>query len=339
VLRHFSANFTALDSMSASFFSVLTRPCGEPSLPPHTELTQLQAWLLQNQAADLPAVGFLLDVVHDIVSRGSITADDRADLQLEIERVLPVTERGFARDMREAAAAANEWKDESEPRISRGDLKQMAEDAQDAPPDGDPDGDTPPSGRYWRNDPMTDAQKGFIKSLGGRIRAGATKGEASDLISSLLGEKPVSSRHLMILRFWALENKAFEGPRAVGEWLDTFYEEDPDRRAAWELFKGESEDDGLQEDPSRVPLGVGPEYLARVKAGGQAAVPRFRPNTGADSQRASGDGSRMREWILDHPPSLCRRTRETRAGRRREGRSLRVGRTRWGEEKRKSRRT
>lgn len=148
----------------------------------------------------------------------------------------------------------------------------------------------------------TDAQRKFLRSLGGTLRSGASKGEASDTIDSLLGNKPLSNRQLMVLRFWNRSRVEGEDKRAIIDWLDQFYSEDPDRKRAWELYKEEAEDDGLQGDAERVPLGIGPEYLARVKNGGPDAIPRFRRGTARtkvskDSNHASS-GRNIGTWLV-----------------------------------------
>jgi DNA polymerase III epsilon subunit-like protein len=249
------------EEVGAALLALLERIVADGSLSDE-EIKDLTDWLLQNQGGDLPAIEHLIDVVKDIVADGKITDSERVDLFLGIEKVLPVTERRVAKAAREdaeARAIVNR-----QPKIGRDELKEMIEEPR-----------APAHERSWRGDPMTEAQNAFIRSLGGSIRANASKGEASQLIDTLLGNKPITSRQQMVMRFWARERQPGEGPREISEWMDQFYQEDGDRKVAWELFKNES-DNGLQGDPSRVPLGVGPEYLRRIKLGGRDAVPRFR---------------------------------------------------------------
>ncbi|MDO8540338.1 MAG: hypothetical protein Q7S40_07835 [Opitutaceae bacterium] len=248
----------------ASLLSLLSKIAGDGRLG-NGEVRELRQWLDENRGSDIPAIGFLVEIADRVLADRKVTGDERIELQLGIEKVLPVTERGIAREARETAEAAFEG-----PTITTDDLKKMVTSGIRM---------TPPRFREWRNDPITEPQRDFIKSLGGKIRSGATKGEASDLISSLLGVRPITSCQQMVLRFWARDRQPGEGPREISEWMDNFYIEDPDRKAAWELFKCESEDDGFQGDPTRVPVGVGPEYLARVKAGGADVVPKFTPTT------------------------------------------------------------
>jgi len=239
------------------------------------EIKELADWLLQHQGHDLPAIAYLIDVVHGILADGRISDSERVDLFFAIEKVLPPTERRTAREARVHADATST---ESLPKIGRDDLKKMT--TTDKLPKG-------PSDAGWRADPMTEAQRAFIKSMNGSIRNGATKGEASDMIESLLGNKPITSRQQMVMRFWGRNRQQGEGPREISEWMDEFYREDADRKLAWELFKNESEDNGLQGDPNRVPLGIGPSYLARIKAGGDAAIPKFVPPLPMPAPRAS----------------------------------------------------
>jgi len=260
------------DEQGAELLALLSEIIADGKLT-DDEIQRLTDWLIAHQGCDLPAVEFLVECVHGVVSRGHLSESDRLELQLGIEKVLPVSHRGFARHAREAAhpAPAPDPADKSLPRITADDLKRMA---QNAPPPL-----RGPRHSDWRDDSMTEPQRHFIKSLGGTIRADATKGEASELIDQLLnGHKPISSRQQMVLRFWGHSVPAGQGCREIMTWMDEFYHADPDRKVAWELFKQESEDNGLQGDPSRVPVGIGPQYLARVKAGGSGAIPRFRTN-------------------------------------------------------------
>jgi DNA polymerase III epsilon subunit-like protein len=243
------------EEVGAALLALLERIVADGNLS-NEEIKDLTNWLLQNQGKDLPAIEHLIDVVKDILADGKVTDSERVDLFLGIEKVLPVTERRAAKSAREDAEARSIL--DRPPRIGRDELKAMAEEP------------TPLAHeKSWRADAMTEAQTAFIRSLGGTIHANASKGEASQVIDTLLGKKPITSRQQMVMRFWARERQAGEGPREISEWMDQFYQEDGDRKLAWELFKNESEDNGLQGDPSRVPRGVGMEYLGRIKRGGE----------------------------------------------------------------------
>jgi len=253
------------------------------------EISRLHEWLDDHRSADLPAVGFLAEAVESIIAKGLVSEADKHDLHLAIERVLPITERGISK----AARLSAEPPPELPPPISKEDLKDMAASASH-------DDFREPPRPNWRSDGMTEPQLHFIKSLGGSIRSSATKGEASDLIESLLHAKPPTNRQQMVMRFWAHSKQDSEGPREISEWMDAFYSEDPDRKTAWELFKQEAEDDGLQGDPMRVPMGVGPQYLKRVKEGGADAIPRFR----RANLRVACDGvTPRRQIVVEAEPS------------------------------------
>lgn len=260
------------------------------------EVSNLGDWLLKNKTLEYPAVGLLLEVLARVLADGAVSDEERLELHLAIEKTLPVTERAHAKQKRadQAAAEAPPFRDtRREGGITRSDIESgviemdVSFAREEAP---------------WRSDPATDAQRKFLRSLGGTLRSGASKGEASDTIDSLLGNKPLSNRQLMVLRFWNRSRVEGEDKRAIIDWLDQFYSEDPDRKRAWELYKEEAEDDGLQGDAERVPLGIGPEYLARVKNGGPDAIPRFRRGTARtkvskDSNHASS-GRNIGTWLV-----------------------------------------
>lgn len=229
------------------------------------EVERLKEWLTKMHSSDLPAVGFLREAIEQAIADGSLSDSDRLDIHLAIERVLPVTNRALSKEARKSADTAAK----PAPKITRQDLTRMRADIDMRQPVD--------RAVSWRDNVVTEAQRGFLKSLGGTVKPGMTRGEASDLIDALLNNKPISSRQQMVMRFWGRERQPSEGPREISDWLDLFHEEDPDRKKAWELFKNESEDDGLQGDPMRVPFGIGPQFLERIKEGGQAAVPRFHP--------------------------------------------------------------
>jgi hypothetical protein len=220
------------------------------------ETQRLAHWIAANRANEIPAVRHLARTVDRILADGILTADERLELHLGIEKILPVTERSIARVAREKAEQGL-----SGPRILKKDLAGMkcSELAE------------VPNPRDWRTGPITERQLDYIEALGGSINPKATKGEASDLIESLLATRPPTNRQQMVMRFWNRSQQAGEGPAEISQWQERFYLEDPDRKSAWELFKEEFCDDGRQGNPSRVPVGVGPQYLARIKRGPRRA--------------------------------------------------------------------
>ena len=156
-------------------------------------------------------------------------------------------------------------------------------------------GDAP---RAWREEPMSELQRKFIQSLGAEIAAGATQGEAARLIDQSLRKLPLTNRQQMVLRFWNNVPNPGDGPREVADWQERFYSEDPDRKAAWELYKQESDERRVQGDPLRVPTGAGRTYLARVKAGGKRAVAQPGPNSDAFRSHEAKQDWRWLVWTV-----------------------------------------
>lgn len=259
--RRLSLTKKQLQSQDAELFLALLVDTVSDGKVSESEVDRLKDWTTKMASSDLPGVGFLREAISHAIADGCLSEADRLDIHLAIERVLPVTNRAFSREARDKAEIAAK----PPPKITRDDLMQMRSeiDMRESTERAD----------YWREDAITEAQRSFIKSLGGRVLPSMTKGQASDLIEALLHDKPISSRQQMVMRFWGRERQPNEGPREISDWLDSFHAEDPDRKRAWELFKDESEDNGLQGDPLRVKFGVGPKFLQRIKSGGEAAVP------------------------------------------------------------------
>jgi hypothetical protein len=201
------------------------------------EIARLGHWLADNgDAVDVPAVAFLREVVERIVADGRIDLDERLDLAVAIERVLPKEQRLSAKEQRKRVA------------------KVTAVETGSAP-------------SRWGRDPATEPQIKYLRALGASIPPGLTKQQASDLLDHLVGSRAsVSNRQMMVLRFWDCLYVADTGRRGVSAWMDDFYAEDQDRPAAWEWWKEENGDVGRQDPPEKVPIGIGPTYLARVKA-------------------------------------------------------------------------
>lgn len=217
------------------------------------EVNQLKAWLEQNgDAADVPAIAWLRELIGDILSDGRVTQDERVDLILAIERVMPKDHRLLATGRRRAAEALTEEPEE--------------------PPE-----------------PATEPQCRYILALGGVVPDGLTKESASDLIDSLLSTgRSVSNRQMMVLRFWNRLDVREGGKRGVSEWMDAWYAEDRDRVAAWSIWKEENGDTGRQDNPEKVPIGVGEDYLRRVKSERQTLATPQAPSSPPTPQPRSG---------------------------------------------------
>jgi hypothetical protein len=205
------------------------------------EIQALYGWINAINE-DIAALRFLRTLIESIAEDGVVTPSETLDLYIAIERVLPAEFRGPAK--------TNRW--------TAGIL--LADEERTS---------------NWEDDPITEPQVRYLKSLGGDPQKFKTKGEASREIDRLTsGPKSVSNRQLMILRFWNVVDLADHGKAFVIGWLDDFYATDSDHIAAWNLWKEENDDRGRQDDPHKVPLGAGPKYLAKVKSGHAPSVPR-----------------------------------------------------------------
>ena len=116
-----------------------------------------------------------------------------------------------------------------------------------------------------RAQPASPTQIQVLQEAGRPIPPGLTRGEAEMLIRRLHRYKElVTPRQQMVLRFWGETNKTNKGE--VSDWLDSFYQADRDCENAWKLWKEENPEASESDDPDRVPLGAGADYLQRVKA-------------------------------------------------------------------------
>jgi hypothetical protein len=64
------------------------------------EIVALRDWLNEHKDAELPAVSHLMHVVQGIIADQRVTAEERRELFIAIESVLPVDVRGIARTAR-----------------------------------------------------------------------------------------------------------------------------------------------------------------------------------------------------------------------------------------------
>ncbi len=77
------------------------------------EIAGLRQWLTDHRGSDLPAIAFLLKTVDEILADGKVTPDERRDLYLAIEKVLPPDIRESVRGTR--TSAEREAKEMSRP--------------------------------------------------------------------------------------------------------------------------------------------------------------------------------------------------------------------------------
>ena len=119
----------------------------------------------------------------------------------------------------------------------------------------------------YYDQPASANQLDLIEELTFRRPEGLTRRAASEMIDEFFSNPPPTNRQLMVLRFWNRLDLSGCSRREISDWMDAFLNEDYNRWGAWELYKKESGDDGLQNDPEVVPIGVGESYLARVRRG------------------------------------------------------------------------
>ena len=210
-----------------ALLTLLERIMSDGSLA-HQEITELAAWLEQTAStATLPGIHFLREEVAGVLADGAVSDAESRLLIKAILRVLPITERERVK-AKVAETTAKE-------RAAAANL-------------------------------VTRKQLEFIRDLGGTCAEDVTKWQASEMIDQLVATRP-TVRQRMVLRFWNRLDLSTDGVEGVSEWMDQWYEEDPRRLEAWELWKREAGDDGGRAPTSidSVPLGAGQEYLARVK--------------------------------------------------------------------------
>jgi hypothetical protein len=196
------------------------------------EITELAAWLEQTASTStLPGIHFLREEVVGILADGAVSEAESRLLRNAILRVLPIAERERAK-----AKVADALARERDERTAAAKF-------------------------------VTPKQLEFIHNLGGTCAENVTKWQASEIIDQLLAARP-TVRQRMALRFWNRLDLSTAGVEGVTEWMDRWYEDDPRRLEAWELWKRESRDDGGRSPTSidSVPLGAGQAYLARVTA-------------------------------------------------------------------------
>ena len=127
----------------------------------------------------------------------------------------------------------------------------------------------------WRDERLSEVQMSLVTRSRGSISPLATKGEAAHMLARLFGEQPITPRQAMAMRFWDRDPRPGESPLAISAWLEEFYQEDPDRRRAWNLFWAERARDAGESELAAD--GVGQTYLVRIKQGGIAALPKIVP--------------------------------------------------------------
>jgi hypothetical protein len=206
------------------------------------EIAKLKKWL-DNIPSDenMYAISFLKEMITDALQDGFIDQEERDQIHYGILRTLPKEIRESVQDEK---LKVDRIKWEEEDRIYN-----LA----------------------------TERQLNYIRDLGGSCPPEATKDEASAIIDALLAKRSTvrrpTVRQMMVLRFWNRMDLINSSVDEISDWLDAWYEEDPDRLLAWELWKYENGDTGGRNRDliNIVPIGAGKTYLERIK---KSSIPR-----------------------------------------------------------------
>jgi len=251
---------------------------------------RLLVWLDGNPNSEMPAIGYLSSIARLVLAEGDLNPKNHPEflivleLQKAIERVLPKKNRDLVIEKRQAIEAKIR-EDLPEAKASESQLDYIRGLGGNASPD------LTISEAHRLIDqllekapnpteiPATEKQTEFIRALvlelGGSPpqKFDLTKAEAQIGIEELLKRRHAlqSSQHeptprqLMTLRFWNRSDLTRKSKLDVEQWMDGFYAEDPQRKEAWEMFKKEIGDDGTFSNPEIVPIGVGEQYLLRIR--------------------------------------------------------------------------
>ena len=261
---------------------------------------RLNEWLESKSDSKILAILYLLDLSRHVLSCGKLTNDAAFEMQLAIERVLPkpirrpiLLKRYEAQKTLPAGeqiiAEIRKLGGNPPPGLTRLESFQLESNLSSPATEnqiayirrlgGNPH---PTINLQEASDLIqellhsvkaTEKQLDFIRSLGGNPPWGLSRAGAEELIPRLLAEehekqareKSPTSRQMMVLRFWNRTDLLNASQWEVEKWLTQFYNEDPRRKEAWEVFKKENGDDGSQHDPSWVPIGVGESYLVKLR--------------------------------------------------------------------------
>lgn len=260
---------------------------------------RLHGWLETKSESDIRAIHYLLALSKIVLGNNTITMDNKYEMQLAIERVLPKQIRDPIKRMRyeiepglpaseKTLARIRELGGTPPPGMTRTEAFEMESDLSSPATENQIAyirrlGGNPRSnisfkaasdliGILLRSIPATDKQLEYIDALGGNSNPNLSRADAEELIprleaaryENLAKQQAPSPRQLMVLRFWNQMHLVQTSKWDVEKWLTHFYDEDSRRKKAWELFKAEIGDDGSQYDPSIVPVGIGHTYLEKV---------------------------------------------------------------------------
>lgn len=146
------------------------------------ELTELQMWLAKVPDDTIPAIRYLKEEVERYLEDGEILPWELARLQAALMRVIPPDQRAAAKAARDAHAASEAALMREVKAATRDEDREAYWHAVRAR-----------NRNNWTADPATKAQRDYIRDLGGRLPAGATKLEASEVLDRLLGNEAIDT--------------------------------------------------------------------------------------------------------------------------------------------------
>lgn len=111
--------------------------------------------------------------------------------------------------------------------------------------------------------PATERQLDLIQQITFNRPTGLSKREASEMIERIF-EGP-TNRQKMFMRFCNRIDMLDKTREQVSQWMDDYIQTNPSHWEAWQVFKSDIQDDGGQNNPEMVTVGVIQKYLARQK--------------------------------------------------------------------------
>jgi len=205
------------------------------------EIKHMQGWLNASEGVShIAAFHYLKELVNGVLLDGVIDEPERVEIHRAILRVLP-------KDYREHAN-------------SRKNLLEKDRKASVAIEEGRK------AIQKTKQNLATDRQIAYLKDLGGDLSQNMTKVEASKQITKLT-QRTATVRQQMVLKFWGRSDLSTNSVDEVSDWMDAWYDADPRRIEAWELWKDEVGDYGIRDFSyiERVPEGGGNIYLKKVE--------------------------------------------------------------------------
>ena len=251
---------------------------------------RLQDWLDANPNSEIPAIGYLSCIARLVLAEGELCPKNYPEflivleLQKAIERVLPKKNRDLVIEKRQIIEA--QIREElPEAKASESQLDYIRGLGGNASPDLTISEahclidqlleKTPNPTEIPATEKQTEFIRALVLELGGNppLKFDLTKAEAQIGIEELLkrrhalqsSQQEPTPRQLMTLRFWNRSDLTRKSKWDVEQWMDGFYGEDPQRKAAWELFKKEIGDDGTFSNPELVLIGAGEQYLLKIR--------------------------------------------------------------------------